>query len=233
MLPGFNSELMPQGNDRQSQVMVKRYITIIESMTEKEMDSTNLKMLSEPTRLERLAKGSGVVLPVISTTCCHQLCNNAALHCSSPFVGQLSLSVLACCMASNATCVLCKSSLLVVPASSLLSSPCFRLPSNDHVNSLIVNPPACTVALHAGRGRQEVMMLLEAYKHYSKYATQALKAANLPKNMKNFKGDMPMNPRQMQQTMQNMSRALPPQLLKQMGGIGGLQTLMKSMEGMK
>lgn len=55
----------------------------------------------------------------------------------------------------------------------------------------------------------------QAYKHYSKYATQALKAANLPKNMKNMKGDIPMNPRHMQQSLQKMSAALPPQLLKQ------------------
>lgn len=142
MLPGFNSDMLPKGNDKHSQVMVKRYITIIESMTEKELECTNIKTLQEPSRLERLAKGSG-------------------------------------------------------------------------------------------RGRQEVVMLIEAFKHYSKYATQALKAANLPKNLKNMKGDMPMNPRQMQQSIANMSRALPPQLLKQLGGVGGLQSIMKSMEGMK
>ncbi len=76
-------------------------------------------------------------------------------------------------------------------------------------------------------------MLLEAYKHYSKYATSALKAANLPKNL--GKGgkikDGPMNQRQMQQTMANMSRALPPQLLQQLGGAGGLAQLMKGLEG--
>lgn len=77
-----------------------------------------------------------------------------------------------------------------------------------------------------------MIQLVEAYKHYSKYATQALKAANLPKMGKGMKGDMPMNPRHMQQTLQRMSGALPPQLIKQMGGIGGLQQLMKSMENM-
>jgi signal recognition particle subunit SRP54 len=41
------------------QLMVKRYITIIESMTDKELDSTNVKMFSEPTRMMRLARGSG------------------------------------------------------------------------------------------------------------------------------------------------------------------------------
>ncbi len=61
---------------------------------------------------------------------------------------------------------------------------------------------------------------------------QALKAANIPKGMMGKK-DVQMNPRQMQQTMANMSRALPPQLLQQMGGIGGLQNLMKGLEGGK
>ncbi|GAX73630.1 hypothetical protein CEUSTIGMA_g1081.t1 [Chlamydomonas eustigma] len=140
MIPGFNSDLLPQGNDKNSQLMIKRYITIIESMTEKELDSTNIKMLQEQSRILRLARGSG-------------------------------------------------------------------------------------------RAPQEVVALLEAYKHYTKYASQALKAANLPKNMKNMKGDIQMNPRQMQQTMANMSRALPPGLLQQMGGVAGLQNLMKGMEG--
>jgi signal recognition particle subunit SRP54 len=76
-------------------------------------------------------------------------------------------------------------------------------------------------------------MLLEAYKHYAKYATQALKAANIPKNLGKGKGgDAQLSGRHMQQTMQRMAGALPPQLLKQMGGPSGLAQLMKSMEGM-
>uniref|UniRef100_A0A7R9YRS2 Signal recognition particle 54 kDa protein n=1 Tax=Chlamydomonas euryale TaxID=1486919 RepID=A0A7R9YRS2_9CHLO len=141
MLPGMNMDMLPgmQAGDKNSQLAMKRYITITESMTDKELDSTSIKMLSEPSRVMRLARGSG-------------------------------------------------------------------------------RPPA------------EVHMLLEAYKNYAKYASQALKAANIPKNMKNMKGGMDMNPRQMQQTMANMTRALPPNLLKQMGGAGGLQSLMKQME---
>lgn len=54
----------------------------------------------------------------------------------------------------------------------------------------------------SGRPIQEVLMLLEAYKQYSKYATQALKAANLPKNLKGHKGDIPMNARQQAAMMQ-------------------------------
>ncbi|KAG2436546.1 hypothetical protein HYH02_011483 [Chlamydomonas schloesseri] len=140
MLPGFNSELMPKGNDKQNQMMIRRYITIIESMTDKEMDTTNIKMLSEPSRVNRLARGSG-------------------------------------------------------------------------------STPA------------QVLALLESYKHYSKYATQALKAANLPKNLKGMKGDVQMNPRQMQAALGKMSRALPPQLMQQLGGVSGLQSLMKGLDG--
>jgi hypothetical protein len=41
------------------QLAVKHYITIIESMTEKELDSTNVKIFQEPSRIQRLAIGSG------------------------------------------------------------------------------------------------------------------------------------------------------------------------------
>ncbi len=75
-----------------------------------------------------------------------------------------------------------------------------------------------------------MVALLESYKHYSKYAVQALKAANLPKNLKSMKGDVAMNPRQMQQALGKMGRALPPNLLQQLGGMGGLQSLMKGLD---
>ena len=60
---------------------------------------------------------------------------------------------------------------------------------------------------------------------------QALKAANLPKNLKGMKGDVQMNPRQMQAALGKMSRALPPQLMQQLGGMSGLQSLMKGLDG--
>jgi signal recognition particle subunit SRP54 len=45
---------------------VKHYITIIESMTEKELDSTNVKIFQEPSRITRLAIGSGTApLPLL------------------------------------------------------------------------------------------------------------------------------------------------------------------------
>jgi signal recognition particle subunit SRP54 len=67
MIPGFNAAgFMGAGGDQQSSLMVKRYITIIESMTEKELDSTNVKIFAEPSRVLRLARGSGVWLAAVS-----------------------------------------------------------------------------------------------------------------------------------------------------------------------
>lgn len=59
MIPGFNANFMGAGGDKQSALMVKRYITIIESMTDKELDSTNVKIFAEQSRILRLARGSG------------------------------------------------------------------------------------------------------------------------------------------------------------------------------
>lgn len=59
MIPGFDASFMGAGNDKHSAMTVKRYITIIESMTDKELDSTNVKIFSEPSRVMRLARGSG------------------------------------------------------------------------------------------------------------------------------------------------------------------------------
>lgn len=76
----------------------------------------------------------------------------------------------------------------------------------------------------------EVEALLEEYRRLSKIFTTAMKGMKFPKNMK---GDIPMNPRNMQQHINQMSKVLPPQLLQQMGGTSALQNLMKAMEGKK
>jgi signal recognition particle subunit SRP54 len=34
MLPGFNSELMPKGSEKDGQAKIKRYMTIMDSMTD-------------------------------------------------------------------------------------------------------------------------------------------------------------------------------------------------------
>lgn len=53
-----------------------------------------------------------------------------------------------------------------------------------------------------------------------------MKSMRLPKNLK---GEM--NPRNMQMNAQQMSRMLPPHMLKMMGGPAAIQALMKQMEG--
>ena len=54
---------------------------------------------------------------------------------------------------------------------------------------------------------------------------------NMPKNLQ--KGMAGMNPHNMQMNMAQMSKMLPPHVLKQMGGPAALQGLMRQMEGMK
>ena len=52
---------------------------------------------------------------------------------------------------------------------------------------------------------------------------------NLPRNMQ--KGMAGMNPHDMKNQLAQMSKIIPPHVLKQMGGTAGLQGFMKQMEG--
>jgi signal recognition particle subunit SRP54 len=72
----------------------------------------------------------------------------------------------------------------------------------------------------------EVQNMLEEYKRLAKLFNTALKGMKLPKNMKGN-----MNSGNMQQNLAQMSRMLPPQMLKMMGGPAALGNLMKQMEG--
>uniref|UniRef100_A0A8I6X290 SRP54-type proteins GTP-binding domain-containing protein n=1 Tax=Hordeum vulgare subsp. vulgare TaxID=112509 RepID=A0A8I6X290_HORVV len=58
MLPGFSSELLPKGQEKQSKEKFKRYMTIMDSMTPAELDSMNPKLMTE-SRIIRVARGSG------------------------------------------------------------------------------------------------------------------------------------------------------------------------------
>ncbi|KAF8663861.1 hypothetical protein HU200_055196 [Digitaria exilis] len=118
MLPGFSSELMPKGHEKESQAKIKRYMTMMDSMTDAELDSTNPKLMTE-SRIIRIARGSG-------------------------------------------------------------------------------------------RPVRDVMDMLEEYKRLAKIWGK-MKGLKIPKNV------------------QHMSKVLPPQMLKQIGGMGGLQSLMKQM----
>lgn len=35
MIPGFSSELMPQGREKESQAKIKKFMTMMDSMTDK------------------------------------------------------------------------------------------------------------------------------------------------------------------------------------------------------
>ncbi|KAH8970087.1 hypothetical protein BDL97_02G069300 [Sphagnum fallax] len=135
MIPGFSQELMPKGRENESQAKIKKFMTMMDSMTNEELDSSNPKLMTE-TRVYRVARGSG-------------------------------------------------------------------------------------------RTIREVNEMLEEYKRLAKIWGK-MKGLKIPK-----KGDMSAMSRNM--NAQHMSKVLPPQMLKQIGGLGGLQTLMKQMnskEGM-
>ncbi|KAJ8774141.1 hypothetical protein K2173_009572 [Erythroxylum novogranatense] len=129
MLPGFSAELMPKGHEKESQAKLKRYMTIMDSMTAEELDSTNPKLMNA-SRIMRIARGSG-------------------------------------------------------------------------------------------RQVRDVEEMLEEYKRLAKVWSK-MKGLKIPK-----KGEMSALSRNM--NAQQMSKALPASMLKQIGGIGGLQNLMKQM----
>ncbi|KAI3835541.1 hypothetical protein MKW92_034640 [Papaver armeniacum] len=57
MLPGFNAaSLMPEGNEQEWRAKIKRYMTIMDSMTNADKDPNNLMKES---RIMRIARGSG------------------------------------------------------------------------------------------------------------------------------------------------------------------------------
>ncbi|KAK7261339.1 hypothetical protein RIF29_27648 [Crotalaria pallida] len=80
------------------------------------------------------------------------------------------------------------------------------------------------IARGCGRQIREVLMM-EEYKRLAKIWSK-MKGLKIPKN-----GDMNALSRNM--NAQHMSKVLPPQMLKQIGGMGGLQSLMKQMGSTK
>ncbi|KAL6536940.1 hypothetical protein OROHE_012524 [Orobanche hederae] len=133
MLPGFSRELMPKGREKESQAKVKRYMTMMDSMTNEELDSVNPKLMNE-SRIMRIARG-------------------------------------------------------------------------------------------CGRPLMDVMEMLEEFKRLANIWSK-MKGLKIPK-----KGQMSALSQNM--NAQNMSKVLPPHMLKQIGGIGGLQNLMKQMGSAK
>jgi hypothetical protein len=82
------------------------------------------------------------------------------------------------------------------------------------------------VVLVAERACRVQVEVAELFNHYRMMTQSAGKLSQMSKHM---------NPRNMQQSMAQMQNALPPQLMRQMqqvGGMGGMQDLLKSMQGM-
>ncbi|XP_057422140.1 signal recognition particle subunit SRP54 2-like [Lotus japonicus] len=57
-LPCFGSELMEKGREKENQAKIKRYMRMMDSMTNEELDTSNPKLMNE-SRMMRVAQGSG------------------------------------------------------------------------------------------------------------------------------------------------------------------------------
>nr|ACO10935.1 Signal recognition particle 54 kDa protein [Caligus rogercresseyi] len=62
MVPGFSQSFMAKGSEQQSQAKLKKMITIMDSMNDKELDDRGAKIfMKEPSRVARIAGGAGVM----------------------------------------------------------------------------------------------------------------------------------------------------------------------------
>ena len=132
MIPGMDG-MLPKGQEKASQAKIKRMMCLMDSMTDEELDTTTLKIIQDPKRMERIGRG-------------------------------------------------------------------------------------------AGRGPGDVVELMEEYKRMSKMMGK-MKGMKMPK-----KGGYGQS-QAMNQNLSQMAGAIPPHMLKQMGGMSGLQNMMKQLEG--
>lgn len=63
MIPGMNSNLIPKGKEKEATARIKRFLYMMDSMTDAELDS--LKPLN-PSRIKRIARGSGTSVAEVS-----------------------------------------------------------------------------------------------------------------------------------------------------------------------
>lgn len=176
MLPGFSSELMPKGREKESQAKIKRYMTMMDSMTN---------------------EGKQLLFM------CFAFINNLMaweLTFSFSFFQNSALFLIA--------------NLLISDTELDSSNP--RLMNDSRI---------MRIARGSGRQVREVMEMLEEYKRLAKIWSK-MKGLKIPK-----KGEMSALSRNM--NAQHMSKVLPQGMLKQIGGVGGLQNLMKQMGSTK
>lgn len=60
MIPGFSADMLPKGQEQNSQKRIQQFMTIMDSMTDQELDS-DVKLFKQPGRIERIARGAGVM----------------------------------------------------------------------------------------------------------------------------------------------------------------------------
>lgn len=60
MIPGLSQELMPKGKEKEGQLRIKNFLTIMDSMTHDELDNADFPHLPNlESRMKRVARGSG------------------------------------------------------------------------------------------------------------------------------------------------------------------------------
>ncbi|GLT53056.1 hypothetical protein SLA2020_263530 [Shorea laevis] len=59
MLPGISTKLVPEGREKESSEKIERYMTMMDSMTPEELDSTNPKQLINESRMMLIGQFSG------------------------------------------------------------------------------------------------------------------------------------------------------------------------------
>ena len=96
----------------------------------------------------------------------------------------------------------------------------------ENVNKLFTDTRVYRIAQGSGSHPHHVWELLEEFKRFQKMVSK-MKHLKIGKN-----GEMPGMSRNPQQAMAQMGKCLDPRMLKQIGGMSGLQNLMKSMNGM-
>lgn len=99
----------------------------------------------------------------------------------------------------------------------------------NNIKMLQENSRIIRVAKGSGTSPAHVIELLEEFKRLKAVVSGMGGKGGVKGMPRSLKG---MNPHNMQMNMAQMSRMLPPQLLKQMGGPQALQNIMKAMDGM-
>jgi signal recognition particle subunit SRP54 len=139
MLPGMSADLMPKGGEAEGQARMKRFLCIMDSMTDAELDSDNVQKMMTESRMKRIARG-------------------------------------------------------------------------------------------AGRHLREVQDMMEMFKSFQK-AIGKMKGMKMPTGMPGMHGGK-MNPAAMPAAASQMAKMLDPRMLQQVGGVGGLQSMMKQFANM-